>query len=107
MTLSVSQRSVVELHVDLLDKNFTHPPPLLVVVPIVHPPPGPHDVCHLLKEDAVVSLHRCLTLFLHLQLLQFEVQMHVGLRRLVVNHRLCIFHLEKNNFFKPWSTFSA
>ena len=39
------------------DRKVAHAPPLLVIVSVVHPSTCPHDVCHLLKEDVVVSLH--------------------------------------------------
>ena len=66
---------------------------MFVVICVVHPSLGGHDVCHLLQQDPVVSLDGCSPLLLHLHLLQLEMQVHVGLRRLVINHWLGIPNL--------------
>ena len=68
-------------------------PSLLVVVHIVNTAFGSHDTSHLVQEEAIVSLHNSASLFLHLQLLQVEMKMHVCLRRLVVYHRPSIADL--------------
>lgn len=68
-------------------------PPLLVVVAVIYSPVGPHDVCHLLQEETVVSLHDGLPLRLHLQLLELQVKVHVGLRGVGVYHWLGIANL--------------
>ena len=63
-------------------------PPLLVVIPMIHTPPRPHDVCHLVQENLVIPPHFLLPFLLHLRLLPLQMQMHVVLWRLVINHRL-------------------
>ena len=62
-------------------------PSLFVVVDVVDAAFGPHDARHLVQEDSVVSLHDAASLLFHLQFLQVEVEVHVRLRRLVVDHR--------------------
>ena len=68
-------------------------PPLFVVVDVVHATFSLHDASHLVQEDPVVSLHHSTSLLLHLQLLQVEVEVHVRLRRFIVNHRTSVTHL--------------
>ena len=65
-------------------------PSMFVVVPVVHSCICRHDVGHLLQQDSVVALDSGKPLLLHLHLLQFEMQVHVRLWGLVINHRLCI-----------------
>lgn len=62
-------------------------PSLFVVVDVVDAAFGPHDARHLVQKDSVVSLHDAASLLFHLQFLQVEMEVHVRLRRLVVDHR--------------------
>ncbi len=76
------------------NNTIVAPPPLLIVVPVVDPAPGPHDVRHLLQEETIVPLHDRVPLCLHLEFLQLQVEVHVGLRWVGVDHRLGVADLQ-------------